>query len=160
MPIKARPSRLIGIDFGKKRIGVALSDERRILASPLTTIEGFSSLKGAALILKEKISSYLPIESLVIGLPLHLSGDESDLSILARKFAELLREFTPSVVFWDERLSSRQVEQTMREAGLSRKKQAKLTDQLAAAAILQNYLDSRIGFLEHDDTQITPKIGF
>lgn len=158
MPVKAR---LIGIDFGKKRIGVAVSDERRILASPLITIEGFSSLKGAALIIKEKIHSYLPVESLVIGLPLHLSGKESELSTLVRKFAEHLREeLSLSVVFWDERLSSRQVEQTMREVGLSRKKQAKLTDQLAAAAILQNYLDSRIGFLEHNDTQITSKIGY
>ena len=135
------PGRLVGIDFGKKRIGVALSDERKILASPLCTLEKFSSLKEAASSLKEKLKAHAPIAAIVVGLPLHMSGKESDLSTLARQFAELLEG---PIIFWDERLSSRQVERAMRDAGVKRKKQAQLTDKLAAAAILQNYLDSRV----------------
>ena len=138
--------RLVGIDFGKKRIGVAVSDERKMLASPLLTLENFSTLKAAAGLLKETLSSYSSIEAIVVGLPLHMSGKESDLSRLARQFGEVLKETLElPVIFWDERLSSRQVERSMREAGLKRKKQAKLTDKLAAAVILQNYLDSQVG---------------
>lgn len=137
--------RIVGVDFGKKRIGIALSDERKILASPLLTLDAFASLKEAALILKEKLTPYTPIESIVVGLPLHMSGEESELSTLARKFAEQLSEVLElPIIFWDERLSSRQVERSMREAGVKRKKQATLTDKLAAAAILQNYLDSQV----------------
>lgn len=138
--------RLVGIDFGKKRIGVSLSDERKFLASPLLTLDKFSSLKEAALTLKEKLNTYTTIESIVVGLPLHMSGEESDLSKLARQFAEILKEeLGLPIIFWDERLSSCQVERSMREAGVKRKKQAKLTDKLAATAILQNYLDSQVG---------------
>ncbi len=124
---------------------MALSDERKIIATPLCTLENFSSLNEAALLLKEKVNTYNTIDTIVIGLPLHMSGEESELATLTRKFAGLLKEvFALPVIFWDERLTSMQVERTMREGGLSRKKQSKLVDKLAAAAILQNYLDSQI----------------
>lgn len=113
-----------------------------MIASPLTTIEGFSSLKEAAAALHEALKPYPSIEGVVIGLPLHMSGEESALSTLARQFGEVLGM---RVMYWDERLTSKQVERTLRNSGMRRKKQAKMTDKLAAAAILQNYLDSQGG---------------
>ncbi len=137
--------RLIGIDFGKKRIGIAVSDERKMIASPLFTIDGFSSLKEAAEKLQEGLRAYPAIEAIVVGLPLHMSGEESDLSRLARQFGEVLEEtFKLPIIFWDERLSSKQVERAMRESGMKRKKQAQFTDKLEETANSENYLDSQV----------------
>ncbi len=135
--------RFLGIDFGKKRIGLALSDETAFLATPLCTLKGFTSLKGAAALLKQTVTPYEPIKGVVLGLPLHLSGKESELSELTRQFAEHLKEvFTCPIRLYDERLTSAQVERTLKEGSLSRKKRSELTDKLAAAALLQTYLDS------------------
>lgn len=88
------------------------------------------------------LSPYAPLVSIVIGLPLHLSGKESPLSSEVRIFAkELEIAFKIPVILWDERLTSAQVERTLKEAEMSRKKRTALVDAMAAAVILQNYLD-------------------
>ena len=136
--------RIAGIDFGNVRIGVAISDTRRILASPFKTFQAGKNHKETAKILAEGLKEHFPLESIVIGLPLHLSGKESDMSQKARELGAFLKELLNiEIIFWDERLSSLQVQRTLKEAEFSRKKQVPLLDKMAAAAILQNYLDSR-----------------
>lgn len=134
--------RLVGIDFGLKRIGVALSDPRQVIATPFLVIELSGSLVKTAIALKGKLAAYKDLGGIVVGLPLHLSGEESELSLLARKFAAALEEqFSLPLIFWDERLTSAQVEKSLKETSCTRKKRAQLSDTLAAALILQNYLD-------------------
>lgn len=133
--------RIASIDFGTVRIGIAISDERQILASPLATITAKSTLKESATLVAQTLSSY-SLDKIVMGLPLFLDGKESPMSLQAREFGTLIESlFAVPVVYWDERLSSSQVERTLKDSGLSRKKRASLSDKLAAAAILQNYLD-------------------
>jgi putative pre-16S rRNA nuclease len=132
--------RILGVDYGRARIGLAVSDEGKILSRPLCVIENgkhvFEKLKTA-------IKPLLPIETAVIGLPLHLNGKESPMSGEVRQFAEKLKEeLSLCVIFWDERLTSALADRTLKEAGLNRKKRAELEDKVAASLMLQSYLDS------------------
>ena len=134
--------RLAGIDFGLVRIGIALSDERQLFASPFKTLIAEKQLKKTAELLALELSKHAPLEAIVIGLPLLLNGKEGPMALKVKEFALLLKEFieTP-IVFWDERLTSLQVDRSMKEGGLNRKKRSNIMDQMAAASILQNYLD-------------------
>ncbi|MBS0622829.1 MAG: Holliday junction resolvase RuvX [Verrucomicrobia bacterium] len=136
-------SRILSIDFGKKRIGLALSDEQKILASPLATLEAKVQLAGTVAQLVEKFKEY-DLEEIVIGLPLRLSGQSGLQADEVKHFAKQLEGRTEArLILWDERLTSTQAERAMREGGLSRKKRSKLIDACAAVIILQSYLDSR-----------------
>lgn len=133
--------RIAAIDFGTVRIGIAVSDERQILASPLSTIVAKPTLKETAALVAHTLSAY-SLDKVVIGLPLFLDGKESPMSQKAREFGTHLESLLAiPIIYWDERLSSSQVDRTLKEGGLNRKKRAALSDKLAAAAILQNYLD-------------------
>ncbi|OGN53221.1 MAG: hypothetical protein A2Y28_04280 [Chlamydiae bacterium GWC2_50_10] len=135
--------RILALDFGKKRIGAALSDPTHTLATPWLVLECRRSLKESVLLLKEKLAG-TPLKAIVLGLPLHPSGQESELSTLARQFAAHLQEhFSLPVILWDERLTTAQAERTLKEANICRKKRAQLSDKVAAAVILQNYLDAQ-----------------
>ncbi len=137
--------RIVGIDFGLARIGIAISDERQIFASPLKYIEVEKNLDRTLKKVLAEFASYSSIEKIVIGLPLHLNGKESPLSLQVRAFAKRLEELSNlPIILWDERLTSAQVERTLKEASFSRKKRTPLIDAMAAAAILQNFLDSSI----------------
>lgn len=136
-------ARIVGIDFGNVRIGVAISDQRHLLASPFKTVQAAKNHQETAKILAAELKEHSPLQSIVIGLPLHLNGKESDMSQKARALGALLGQLlNVEIIFWDERLSSLQVQRTLKEAQFSRKKQVPLLDKMAAAAILQNYLDS------------------
>ncbi|HSX04071.1 MAG TPA: Holliday junction resolvase RuvX [Rhabdochlamydiaceae bacterium] len=136
-------NRVAGIDFGLQRIGLALSDERHIFASPFKMVQTAKNLKDTAALLANELSAY-PLQCLVIGLPLHLNGKESEMSLKTRELADLLKALLNiEIILWDERLSSLQVERTLKEAQISRKNRKALLDKTAAAAILQNYLDSK-----------------
>lgn len=135
--------RVVGIDYGRARIGLAISDERRIIAQPLETVKTVKNPKETAKLIAKTLSSYKNIDAVVMGLPLMLSGQESEMSKEARVFAKLVEEVLGlPVQFWDERLTSSGVDRMLRDADLSRKKRAQLSDALAAVSILQNYLDS------------------
>lgn len=136
-------TRILGIDYGKARIGLALSDERRFLASTLPCIQaGKTAEENAHLIAKES-AKYGPLISIVMGLPLHLSGRESPLSEEVRQVAQLLEGLLQDIpmILWDERLSTAQVEKTLKEMGVSRKKRSAKVDSQSAALILQSFLD-------------------
>lgn len=135
--------RIASIDFGTVRIGMAITDERQIIASPMPTLRTEKKLNDTAVLVANALKSYPSLEKVIIGLPLLLSGKESPMSTQARAFGALLQtHLSVPVLFWDERLTSAGVEKMLKDADVSRKKRAALSDSLSAISILQNYLDS------------------
>lgn len=135
--------RIAGIDFGKARIGLSISDENRIIAQPLETIQASSNPAQNARLITHSLSRYKNIDIVVIGLPLLLNGKEGDMALLVKSFAKVLEQVLPlPIVFWDERLTSAGVDRMLLDMDVSRKKRAELSDALSAVSILQNYLDS------------------
>jgi len=134
--------RVVGIDFGEARVGFALSDTGRMLASPIKSLQGKKNLKEVAASIVAELTAHDQIEKIVIGLPLHLNGKESPSSLRVRELKKHMEELTDHpIILWDERLTTAQVERTLKEANMGRKKRTKVVDAMAAAAILQNYLD-------------------
>jgi putative Holliday junction resolvase len=140
-------TRIVALDYGSARIGIALSDERKILASPLTVFECPKQKTSTPLKLFEFLTDHAKkggyeIEKIVVGLPLLMSGQKGDQAEEVLFFIKQLSKLTPSpIVTFDERLTTRQAETVMKEGAVSRKNRAKAADQLAAVIILQNYLE-------------------
>ena len=133
-------SKIIALDFGLKRTGIAITDEKQIIASPLTTVDSpqlMDFLKR--LVLKEKI------ELIVLGFPLRLDGSDSHITENIRILKEVLeKELYPiPVVFQDERYSSASAMETIHLMGKTKhKKDKKLVDRVAATIILSEYMRS------------------
>jgi putative Holliday junction resolvase len=142
-PINAEPSpgRIAGIDYGTVRIGVAVSDAGRTLASPLETrVRG--SEEADAEYFRQLVDGE-EIRLFVVGLPIHLSGRESDKSREARRFGQWLAQVTGvPVEYFDERFSSRQADEFLQAGGLTRRRRKKRRDMLAAQVMLAAYLDA------------------
>ena len=134
--------RALGIDFGIKRVGLAVSDPMGILASPFKVIN--RTTRDA---LFEEILQIIVderIETVVVGLPIDLNGEETLITRQARNFAESLERRTEVPVHLvDERLTSYAAEAELKEAGLCGKKRKKVLDSQAAVQILRTWLDSR-----------------
>ncbi len=131
----------LGCDVGTKTIGLAISDGLGMTASPLTTIRRIKWSHDVEA-LKATISEY-GITHCVVGLPINMDGSEGPRCQSVRAFARNVTQDTGlGVFFWDERLSSAAVERIMLAADLSRAKRAEHVDKLAAAYILQGFLDS------------------
>ena len=131
--------RLLGIDFGSKRLGLARSDAKKIIALPYRTLFASKTLEQTADLLMLELED---IEGIIMGLPLLLSGKESETSLVVREFSEILKKKSLlPITLWDERLSSKQVEKLMIEDHVKRKKREKHLDSLSATLILQSYLD-------------------
>lgn len=134
--------RVLGIDFGKARLGIALSDPSQMLASPLPFIKASQSMADTIDSILKLIKEKGPVVKIVVGLPLHMSGHESPMSKLAREFSDQLEKASQlPVILWDERLTTTQVEKGMKAKGLSRKKRSQHTDSMSATVLLQSYLD-------------------
>ena len=132
--------RVLGLDMGERRIGVALSDPEGIVAIALTVIDRKS--EDAALKQLIALTQEHQVERIVIGLPRSLDGSLGKQAQAVQTFAESLAGCTElPVVTWDERLSTVAAERMMREAGAKRKKIKERLDSVAAAFILQGYLD-------------------
>ncbi|OGS17310.1 MAG: Holliday junction DNA helicase RuvA [Elusimicrobia bacterium RIFOXYA2_FULL_50_26] len=133
--------RLLGIDYGHRRIGLALSDPLGITAQPLEVLERVSLKEDFARI--AAIVAKYGVEKIVLGLPINMNGTESGLTSDVRRFAEELRESVAlPVEFIDERLTTMQAERMLvEEADMSREKRKKVRDKLAASLILQSYMD-------------------
>lgn len=134
--------RIASIDYGLARLGVAVSDETKIIVSFQKVIPAG---KTAALTVKNLLDhlSQYTIETLVVGLPLHMNGKKGFLADEVLHFIELLKkEVSYSIVTWDERLSTVQADRHLREANLSRKNRAKVVDAVTATILLQSYLES------------------
>ncbi len=129
-------SNILGIDYGEKRIGLALADLEAGIATPYLTLEN----KGWQEVYRElqKIMSQEDVENIVVGLPLSLSGEESAQTEEAKKFYEFLKNILPiPVALEDERLTSKQVD------SMSKKLRRVDRDAVAAMLILQTFIDKR-----------------
>lgn len=130
--------RILGVDFGRARIGVAVSDELGMLAHPVETIPASrDAARRVAEIVSEKNA-----ERVVIGLPRHMNGSAGESAGEALAFAEKLRGLIScEVVTWDERLTTVAANRALREGGQKTRNSRSFVDQVAAQMILQGYLD-------------------
>lgn len=136
------PSRVLGLDVGSKRIGVAISDPLGITAQGLDTV--LRRNKRLDFDKLAKVIQQYAVSEIVIGYPLRLSGAEGAQSEKMQRFAEDLRkQFGLTVHLWDERLTSSQANRILREADLSIKKRAGAVDRMAAVLILQSWMEAR-----------------
>jgi putative Holliday junction resolvase len=133
--------RVLALDVGKRRIGLAVSDELGITAQGLPTLERTNNradLDALAELITEK-----NVRLILAGEPLHMSGRESRQSEYTRDFVQRLSERTGvSVRYWDERLTTVQAQRVLRESGIGIEKRARAVDRLAAVILLESFLDS------------------
>ena len=146
--------RILGLDYGTRRVGAALSDPGRTIAFPAEVYE----LRGPdpdARHYREVVQEN-EVERIVIGLPLHTSGREGQLAALTRRFGDWLAAVTGKpVVYFDERYTTVEAEQRLLDAGLKRQKRKALRDRLAAQIVLQGYLDAGCPESEAPATPLT-----
>jgi len=136
-------TRWLGVDYGKKRIGLAISDPGESIASPASTLNAAGAApEDAKLVLDWAARN--EIDAIVVGLPLNMDGSEGSQAKLTSGFARRMREEGElPIELWDERLTSFQADEYMQQAGLSAARQKKLRDALAAQVMLQSFLDAR-----------------
>jgi putative Holliday junction resolvase len=133
--------RVLGLDPGERRIGVAVSDVSRTIASPVRFID--RKTEDVAQTLRDIRDEY-EIAIVVVGLPINLDGSEGRSAQAARDFADLVNDATGlTVELQDERFTSRTAEAALIEGGVSRKSRKEKRDQVAAAVMLQSFLDRR-----------------
>lgn len=131
----------LGLDIGERRIGVAISDPDGIFAQPLTTLTVNSDDPAEEVV---ELARARGVTGVVVGLPRHMSGRIGTSAERARRFAEILEErLDVPVEFWDERLSTVEADRRLVEAGMSRRRRKEVVDRVAAALILQGWLDRR-----------------
>lgn len=133
--------RILALDLGKKRIGLALSDPLGITAQGLDTLQR-TNIREDMAALARLIDGH-GVTMVLIGNPLHMSGDESRQSAHAREFAARIEErVRVPVQFWDERLTTVEAQRVLHESGISSRKRARSVDRLSAVILLESYLDS------------------
>jgi putative Holliday junction resolvase len=136
---------LAGLDFGDKTIGIAVSDLRRQVATPLSTLRRVKFTADAEALLA--LCTARGLAGLILGLPRNMDGSEGPRAQTTRAFARNLSRLTPLPIgFWDERLSTVAAERALLEADTSRKRRSEVIDHVAAGYILQGALD-RLGYL-------------
>lgn len=134
--------RIMGIDYGDSRIGVAVSDPMGWTAQGLETIERKGTVEQAAEKIKQLVEQY-GVERIVIGLPRNMNGTIGPSGEKAIEFGDVLARITGiEVVRWDERLTTVAANRLMHEVGMKTSKKKKSVDRIAAVFILQGYLDS------------------
>ena len=132
--------RLFGLDLGTKTIGIALSDERFLIATPLITLSRVKFGKDAAALIE--LADRHDVGAYVLGLPINMDGSEGPRAQSTRAFARNLAGLSElPIVFWDERLSTVAAERALLEADASRRRRAEVIDRVAAGYILQGFLD-------------------
>lgn len=133
--------RVLGVDPGEHRIGVAISDPLGIIAQPHSVID---RRRTDAIARIEELCTEYNVTTVVVGLPISLSGHEGEAAQAARAFgADITTATSRNLVYWDERFTTVQAEQALIDSGMKRKARRVKTDQVAAAMILQGFLDSR-----------------
>ncbi len=134
--------RILGLDVGSKRIGIAMSDPLGITAQGLTTLQCRNPRSDTETIVQ--LARQYGVEEIVVGIPFHMNGSEGSEVSKVRDFVSTIREaLSVPVHEWDERLSTVAAERLLIEADMSRKKRRKVVDKVAAVIILQGFLDKR-----------------
>lgn len=136
-----REGQLLGVDYGTVRVGLAISTREQNIASPLEIYQRRNErLDGKYF--KELVEEYR-IKGLVVGLPMHVNGEEGSTAHFAREYGAWLKEITGlPVLFWDERYTSSVAEEHMIGVDLTRKQRKRRLDMVAAQIFLQSYLDT------------------
>ena len=137
-------SRIMGLDYGSRTVGVAVSDPMRIIASGVEIIRRKSEnkLRQTYARIEELVKEY-DISLIVLGLPKHMNDDIGDRALLSMQFRDdLIRRTGLDVVMYDERMTTIQADRVMNELGIKGAERKEYVDQIAAEFILQSYLDS------------------
>jgi putative Holliday junction resolvase len=132
----------MGIDFGEKRIGIAVSDELNMCAHPVGTVQNDkrTELNKISGLVKEYC-----VNKIVIGLPVQMDDNLGESATKVQQFADRLKKYVPagvSIVFQDERLTTKEIEAELIELGVTRKKRKQKIDELSARLILEHYMNS------------------
>jgi putative Holliday junction resolvase len=132
--------RWLGIDYGEKRIGLAISDETETFASPYRTLSADQRLLPEL----QQIFERERIGGLVVGLPKNMDGTLGPAAVKVQEFGKKLAAVVPSarIVFWDERLTTAEAQRALHAAGKNTRRSREIIDQVAAQILLQSYLDS------------------
>ena len=139
---EGRPPRILGLDVGSKRLGLAISDPLGITAQGLETLHRQNKRSDFAQL--EQVIREYRVAEIVIGLPLRMTGAEGIQAEKMQAFAEeIRRRFRLPVHLWDERLSSAQANRLLRETDMSIKRRGEVVDQMAAVLILQSWMDAK-----------------
>jgi putative Holliday junction resolvase len=133
--------RVLAIDYGDQRIGLALSDPLKIIASPYKTIVNKDNNYSIDVILKVIIDE--DVELTIVGLPLSMSGEDTDQTKKVKLFSDKLYSKNINIKFIDERWSSKAAKRSMKDQGIKTGHNKSLVDQTAAAIFLQQYLDQK-----------------
>jgi len=147
--LEAKP-RYLGLDIGNRRIGVAVSDELGLTAQPVLTLERRRIAPGISrddLRSLARLVRRFGVVGIVVGNPVHLSGESSPQAAKTQDFAAQLGKLTGLPIhLWDERLTTREAHHILYEAGHARQEHRKVVDQVAATLILQSFLDGTGSF--------------
>ncbi|MFH1968802.1 MAG: Holliday junction resolvase RuvX [Verrucomicrobiota bacterium] len=141
--------RTLGVDYGERRVGLAISDELGMMALPLDILP----VQGPKQVIRDvlRICQEKQVAGIVVGMPLNMDGSRGPAVEAVERFAQELRRQTDKPVeVWDERMSSRQVERMLIDSDVSRSRRKGLVDKLAAQVILQSYLDAHTPKTEND----------
>ena len=131
--------RILAVDYGERRTGIAISDELGITAQGLKTVEVKDESEIPSLV--ADIAGDMKVEKIVVGLPLNMDSTESEKCVKVREFGALLAEKTNiPIVFWDERLTSIQAKRVMHELNKKTYRNKHMVDTISATLILQEYL--------------------
>lgn len=136
--------RIMGLDYGAKTVGVAISDEMLLTAQPIETIkrERAGKLRQTLARIEALMKEY-DVEKVVIGLPKKLNNDEGDRCDRTREFGDMVeRRSGLEVIYWDERLTTVAADAVLAEGGVRKENRKEYIDKVAASLILQGYLDS------------------
>ena len=142
--------RYMGLDFGTKTVGVAISDETGLIAQPLCTVtrQRVTKLRRTYAEL-ERLAAEHEVGLIVVGLPKHLSGSEGERSVATRQFAMTVKRRTGiPIVLWDERLTTVEADRILDATGVAESARKEYIDKMAAAIILQSYMDHQKAKLE------------
>ena len=140
-------TRILGVDYGLKRMGIALSDYSGNIATPIETLHVSAKPEEAFNIFYEKLKEIeqkysITISKIVVGLPIDMKGKETEQTKLTKKFIDLLEaKLSIDIIAFDERLTSMNAERLLKEMDMNRKQRTRFKDQVSASIILQNYLD-------------------
>jgi putative holliday junction resolvase len=133
-------TRLLGIDHGDSRIGLAISDELGSFAHPYRTLQSGERVIDEIRTIVERVQ----ISVIIIGLPKNMDGTLGPAAAKVKSFGDQLAQVLPTIkiIFWDERLTTREAQRALHAAGKNAKQSKKMIDQVAAQILLQNYMDS------------------
>lgn len=133
--------RYLAVDLGARRIGIAISDDGGKVATPYATLDRSSDEADARAI--AELAAGEGAKTIVVGLPLQLDGTKGDAALVAEAFGDKLRACGAKVRYHDERLTTKEAEKKLRGRGMRARQQRTVIDKMAAAVLLQSFLDSK-----------------